>query len=150
MDDLADLYQELILDHNKRPRNRRRAEAATCHVDGHNPLCGDKITLYVTVDDAGVITDVSFEGAGCAISTASASILTETIAGKTVDEARAIFESFVALVGGEGSADGEVPPKLKAFAGVGQYPARVKCATLAWRTLEAALAEGGTTTISTE
>ena len=138
MSDLRELYQEVILDHNKRPRNFRVAEPHTHHADGYNPLCGDKVTIYADVED-GVVKDLSFQGEGCAISTASASILTEAIKGKTVDEAERLFEQFHDLVTLD---DAEPTPelgKLAVLAGVKDYPNRVKCATLAWHTLHAAL-----------
>ncbi len=163
MSELTDLYQELILDHNRRPRNRRAIEGASRHAVGHNPLCGDRLTLYVNLDEGERIADIAFEGSGCAISTASASLLTEAVKGKTVAEAHALFERFHALVtdegGNAGPADGSAPKlgKLAAFEGVRQFPMRVKCATLAWHTLEAALASeaaagtaGDGPTISTE
>jgi nitrogen fixation NifU-like protein len=134
MQDLGDLYQQLILDHNKSPRNRRRIEHPSQTSEGYNPLCGDRITLE----------DIAFEGAGCAISTAAASMMTQTLKGRTVAEAEALFEKYHRLVAEEDDEpagdDGEPKlGKLKAFAGVRQFPARVKCATLAWHTLKAAL-----------
>ncbi len=135
MNELRELYQEMILDHGKRPRNFRIQEN-TSSADGHNPLCGDRITVYVrTAGDR--IEDVSFQGSGCAISTASASIMTEALRGKTVDEAQALFRRFHALVAAEGDA-AEIG-KLAVFKGVRAFPMRVKCATLAWHTLRAAL-----------
>lgn len=155
--ELADLYQDLILDHNRRPRNRRKIEPADRHAVGHNPLCGDRLTLYVNLDESGRITDIAFEGAGCAISTASASLLTEAVKGKTVAEAHALFHRFHALLTGDDSSapapTAEPAPKLgklAAFEGVRQFPMRVKCATLAWHTLEAALESPGEPTVSTE
>lgn len=150
MSDLQDLYQQMILDHYRRPRNCRRLEGSVCTARGDNPLCGDKVTVFADVAD-GVIRDVSFEGSGCAISTASASIMTESVKGKTVEEARAVFERFHDLVTGqrEPGQNGEDLGKLEIFAGVRQYPMRVKCATLAWHTLEAALTRRGET-VTTE
>ncbi|MFQ5461778.1 MAG: Fe-S cluster assembly sulfur transfer protein SufU [Phycisphaerae bacterium] len=155
MTELPDLYQELILDHNKRPRNRRCMESADCKADGYNPLCGDRITVYLKVQD-GVIADISFEGGGCAISTASASLMTQALKGKSVDEANALFEKFHAAATGTASnerdgtqANGVALGKLAVFGGVSKYPARVKCATLAWHTIKEALAGGGHT-VSTE
>lgn len=136
MSDLRDLYQEVILDHNKRPRNFRVIEPATHHADGHNPLCGDRVTVYVAVED-GVIKDVAFQGNGCAISTASASLMTEALKGKTVGEFKHLFTGFHNVVTGSGEADNL--GKLTILAGVRDYPSRVKCATLAWHTLQAAL-----------
>ncbi len=150
MSELTDLYQELILDHYKRPRNAGALECETCHADGHNPLCGDRIKLHVRVEDD-VIRDIRFEGAGCAISTASASLMTEAVKGKSRGDAEALGDKFHALVTGE-STDLEAGPplgKLEAFLGVRDYPARVKCATLAWHTLEAAL-EQRDETVTTE
>ncbi len=140
MSDLRDLYQEVIVDHSKRPRNFRKLEGATCQGEGYNPLCGDKVTVYLKVS-GGVIQDVGFEGSGCAISTASASIMTECLKSKTVAEAEALFQRFHDLVTGEpGQApDMETLGKLAAFGGVCEFPARVKCATLAWHTLRSAL-----------
>lgn len=138
MSDLRELYQEVILDHNKRPRNYRVAEPHTHHADGYNPLCGDKVTIYADVED-GVVKDLSFQGEGCAISTASASILTEAIKGKTLEEAQALFEQFHDLVTLDDAEAGPELGKLAVLAGVKDYPNRVKCATLAWHTLHAAL-----------
>ncbi len=135
MSELRELYQEMILDHGRRPRNFRIQEN-TFSADGHNPLCGDRITVYVrTAGDR--IEDVSFQGSGCAISTASASIMTEALRGKTVDDAQALFRRFHELVTEEGD-DAEIG-KLAVFKGVRAFPMRVKCATLAWHTLRAAL-----------
>ncbi len=147
MSNLGDLYQELILDHNKRPRNRGRLASCDCHARGHNPLCGDEVDIDVDVEDD-IIRDVKFDGSGCAISTASASIMTETVKGKSVDEVKALFEQFHDVVTGETEGDAAAMGKLFAFSGVGAYPARVKCATLAWHTLIAALA--GQDRVSTE
>ena len=138
MSDLRDLYQEVILDHNRNPRNFGPLEDADLRADGHNPLCGDKLSIAVNVVE-GVVTDVRFEGSGCAISKASASLMTEGIKGRTLDEARKLFDRFHQLV-----TDRSVPPdeelgKLAVFAGVRDYPARVKCAILAWHTLRAAV-----------
>jgi nitrogen fixation NifU-like protein len=143
MQDLRDLYQEVILDHSKRPRNFRELPDASNKAKGHNPLCGDKLDIFVKVED-GVITDVSFQGAGCAISTASASMMTESLKGKTEEEVNALFEHFHNVVTGkqqEGEAD--KLGKLAVFAGVQDFPVRVKCATLAWHTLHAALENEG-------
>ncbi len=139
MDELRDLYQEVIFDHNRRPRNFHKLPAANRHAEGFNPLCGDQLTVYMKVNDAGVIEEVSFEGRGCAISTASASIMTETLTGKTEQEAQALFEGFHRLVTGEGGASGAGLGKLAVLGGVRDYPSRVKCATLAWHTVQAAL-----------
>ncbi len=138
MADLRDLYQEVIFDHYKRPRNFHRLSGADCFAEGHNPLCGDRITVYLKTSD-GVIEDVSFEGAGCAISTASASLMTEVLKGKSVADAEALFAGFHTMVtDGDGEAHPELG-KLEVLSGVREFPARVKCATLAWHTLNAAL-----------
>jgi nitrogen fixation NifU-like protein len=149
--DLQDLYQELIIDHSKRPRNFRTMDAATQHADGYNPLCGDKITLFVKMEN-GCVADVSFQGSGCAISTSSASLLTEAVKGKTKEEAEELFKIFHRLVT-EGPDKVQIGPglgKLAVFSGVSKYPARVKCASLAWHTLKAALDEKRETAVSTE
>ena len=136
------LYQEMILDHSKRPRNRRKLEGATRHAKGYNPLCGDKVTVYLKLDK-GRVEDVSFEGSGCAISTASASILTETLRGKTTAEAEQLFHVFHDLVTGKPVPPGRNLGKLAVFSGVSEYPARVKCATLVWHTMHGALTGEG-------
>jgi nitrogen fixation NifU-like protein len=136
MSDLRELYQELIVDHSKRPRNFGKIESATHEAEGFNPLCGDKVHLYLAFE-AGRVSSARFEGSGCAISTASASMMTEALKGKTEAEARELFEKFHALV--IGTAEGEELGKLQVFAGVRDYPARVKCASLAWHTLHNAL-----------
>ena len=138
MSDLRDLYQEVILDHNRSPRNFGPLEGADLQADGHNPLCGDKISIAVKVED-GVLTDVRFEGSGCAISKASASLMTEGVKGKSLDEARAMFERFRQLVTDQDALVDPSLGKLAVFAGVRDYPARVKCAILAWHTLRAAV-----------
>lgn len=137
MNDLRDLYQEVIFDHNRNPRNHHAMEGASHHADGHNPLCGDQITVYLMVKD-GVIEDVSFEAHGCAISTASASLMTQALKGKRTDEVPTLFEDFHRMATGEADAT-ERLGKLAVLEGVREYPARVKCATLAWHTLVAAL-----------
>jgi nitrogen fixation protein NifU and related proteins len=147
MSDLRELYQETILGHYKKPRNFRAMADATRHVEGFNPLCGDKITVYVKLTD-GVVSDVSFQGSGCAISTASASMMTDALKGKPLAEAEKIFQSFHDLVTGK-DTDEERLGKLAVFTGVREFPVRVKCATLAWHTLHAAL-EGQDKTVSTE
>jgi nitrogen fixation NifU-like protein len=140
MSDLSNLYQDVILDHSKRPRNFHAMEAADHHANGYNPLCGDKVTIYLTLQD-GKIKDISFQGSGCAISTASASILTETLKGKTREEAEKLFEVFHGLVTGNPmeAAGGPGLGKLAVFSGVCEFPVRVKCASLAWHTLKSAL-----------
>ncbi len=138
MFDLADLYQQLILDHNRSPRNHGRLDDASRRCEGYNPLCGDRVTVYLALDGE-VISDVAFEGVGCAISTAAASLMTEAVKGMTMSEATALFERFRELVTGAADTGEESLGKLEAFAGVRNYPARVKCATLAWHTLKAAI-----------
>jgi nitrogen fixation NifU-like protein len=139
--ELRELYQELILDHNKRPRNFGRLADANRQAKGFNPLCGDKVTVYLRLEGDRIV-DVRFDGSGCAISTASASVMTESLKGKTRQEVEALFERFHALVAGNADvSDGEDLGKLAAFSGVRDYPSRVKCATLAWHTLRAALQE---------
>ena len=139
MSDLNDLYQEVILDHNKRPRNFRTIEGASHHADGYNPLCGDKLSLTVQVDGDS-IADVAFLGSGCAISKASASIMTDTLKGKSLAEARALFERFHRMITTPPDQPVEDMGKLSVLAGVREFPVRVKCASLAWHTLKAALA----------
>jgi nitrogen fixation NifU-like protein len=148
MSEMGDLYQEVIMDHNRNPRNYRAMDDATSHADGNNPLCGDHVTVFVHVDGDTVI-DVSFTGVGCAISKSSASLMTQTLKGKSVAEAQAFYKSFHALITHEGTPDMDLLGKLKVFEGVGEFPARVKCATLAWRTVAAAL-EGKADHVSTE
>ncbi len=140
MPELRDLYQELVLDHGKRPRNRRIPPDANRRADGFNPLCGDRISVFVALRND-VVVDIGFQGSGCAISTASASLMTESLKGKTVAEADALFGKFHALVaGGEGPASPSPElGKLGVFAGVREFPMRVKCATLPWHTLRSAL-----------
>jgi nitrogen fixation NifU-like protein len=147
MSDLRDLYQETILDHNKRPRNFKKLEGANRSADGYNPLCGDKVKVYLRLED-GKVKDLSFEGSGCAISKASASVMTESLKGKTVEEVEGIFKRFRDLVMGK-SAEADDLGKLVVFSGVCEFPTRVKCATLAWHALQAAL-QGGREAVSTE
>ena len=138
MSDLRELYQEVILDHNKHPRNFGEIEGADRHADGFNPLCGDRVAIYVNLD-GDVITDVNFLGSGCAISKASASLMTDAVKGKTVTEARELFDRFHAMVTGDTDvSDAAEIGKLAVLAGVREYPTRVKCASLAWHTLRAA------------
>jgi nitrogen fixation NifU-like protein len=138
MSDLNDLYQEVILDHNKRPRNFRTIEGASHHADGYNPLCGDKLALTLKVDGDS-ITDVAFTGSGCAISKASASLMTDAVKGKSVAEAGALFERFHRMVTTPPDQSVEDLGKLSVLAGVREFPVRVKCASLAWHTMKAAL-----------
>jgi nitrogen fixation protein NifU and related proteins len=137
--DLKDLYRDVIVDHNRHPRNFREMPDADRRADGFNPLCGDKLTVYVKFD-GGRVADVSFNGSGCAISVASASLLTESVKGKTVEEAEALFSTMHRLLTRD-DADIDVPSlgKLGALSGVREFPARVKCASLCWHTLDAAL-----------
>jgi nitrogen fixation NifU-like protein len=139
MSDLSDLYQEVILDHNKRPRNFRVIEGPTHHAEGYNPLCGDRLKLYVNVEGDRIV-DVAFEGSGCAISKASASLMTDALKGKTVADARVMFERFHRMVTTPPDQTVEDLGKLSVLAGVREFPVRVKCASLAWHTLKAALA----------
>lgn len=139
MSDLRDLYQEVILDHNKHPHNFGELNGADRHADGFNPLCGDKLVVYVNFDGE-TITDVSFVGSGCAISKASASLMTDAVKGKTVTEARGLSEEFLSLVTDDNAQiDLDGLGKLVVFGGVRDYPTRVKCASLAWHTLRAAV-----------
>ncbi|HYE36049.1 Fe-S cluster assembly sulfur transfer protein SufU [Methylocaldum sp.] len=150
LDQIRDLYQEVVFDHNRNPRNFRVMEDANRKIEGFNPLCGDRITLYVKVN-GGVIEDVSFQGSGCAISTASASLMTEIVKGQTEDEAHHLFDIFHRITTGKNNeaVNLEDIGKLAVLAGVRAYPARVKCATLAWHSLQAAL-KNEADTISTE
>lgn len=138
MTDLTDLYQQVILDHNRNPRNFRTVPGANRHAEGYNPLCGDRISLDVRVED-GVIQDVGFQGSGCAISKAAASLMTAAVQGKTTGEANELFRAFHEMLTGGPNA----PGKLAAFAGVRAFPARVKCANLSWHALRAALEKSG-------
>ena len=147
---LRDLYQEVVIDHAKQPRNFRKLEGATRTAEGFNPLCGDQLTLYVKLAD-GVIEDIAFQGAGCAISKASASLMTAALKGKKQEEALALFRRVHILLteGPSGAVKPEEVGKLAALSGVWEFPMRVKCATLAWHTLRDALAAQGTR-VSTE
>ena len=141
---LDDLYQDVILEHSRKPSNFRLLPDANRSAEGFNPLCGDKVSLGLRVDEGGVISDVGFQGSGCAISKASASMMTESIKGKSVDEAREIFESFRSMVTrppGEEFEAGDELEDLEMLAGVSEFPIRVKCATLAWHALATALNE---------
>lgn len=141
MSDLRDLYQEVILDHSKKPRNFGKVEDSNRSAQGHNPLCGDRLNLTLLLDEQDRISDIRFEGDGCAISKASASMMTESVKGRPVAEVDALFTRMHDMLTGEGDSHAEGPSlgKLEVFAGVHEYPARVKCASLAWHTLEAAL-----------
>ena len=151
MSDLRELYQEVILDHSKNPRNKRKIEGANRVLEGYNPLCGDRFTVYLQIKDD-VLEDISFEGTGCAISTASISMMTEELIGKPKDIAESVIERFFELLTGDPS-DTDINPlgfgKLAAFGGVREFPVRVKCATLPWHTLQAAM-EGKEDSVSTE
>ncbi len=147
MPELRDLYQEIILEHSKRPRNYRTLEAANHTAEGYNPLCGDHFTVYLDVED-GQIRDIAFQGSGCAISKASASMMTQALKGKRTEDAEKLFEKFHHVVTGQNGSQSSELGKLAAFAGVSEFPVRVKCATLAWHTLHAAL--HGEQKVSTE
>jgi nitrogen fixation protein NifU and related proteins len=149
MSEYSDLYQELILDHQKNPRNFGELAGANHHAEGFNPLCGDKVSLDLKVSGEGLIEDVRFKGSGCAISKASASMMTLALKGKKIDEAKNLFKQFHDLVTGQEGAPGTDLGKLRVFAGVREYPARVKCASLAWHTLQAALSHE-TNTVTTD
>ena len=149
MSELSELYQEVILDHNRRPRNFRVIDPASATQEGFNPLCGDRLTLFVTIDK-GVIADVSFQGSGCAISKASASLMTEALKGKTVVQARELFDRFHAMIT---SDQGRASPdlgKLSVLGGVRDFPTRIKCASLAWHTMKAAVAHEADGPVTTE
>lgn len=150
MSELRELYQEVILDHNKRPRNFRKVENANRTAEGHNPLCGDHLTLYLQVEGE-VIRDIGFHGSGCAISKASASMMTDGVKGKTAAEAEALFEKVHAMLttGRKAPAEPDGLGKLAVLSGVWEFPARVKCASLAWHTLHAAL-KGEAEPVTTE
>lgn len=154
MDDLRALYQEVILDHGKNPRNCRAVEDANHSARGHNPLCGDSVVIHLTVDDDGIIRDAAFEGKGCAISIASASLMTEVLKGRTREEAEKIFNYFHGICMGNEelpadlAEDEDIADRLQVLGGVRQFPMRVKCATLAWHTMTAAME--GQDKISTE
>jgi nitrogen fixation NifU-like protein len=149
MSELRSLYQEIILEHNKKPRNFGKMAGANRTLEGYNPLCGDHYTLYLKIEDNKII-DIAFEGSGCAISKASASVMTTLVKGKTREEAQKLFETFHKLVTGElTDISFESLGKLAAFAGVSEFPARVKCASLAWHTMNSAF-DAKTEAVSTE
>jgi nitrogen fixation NifU-like protein len=148
MSELRELYQQVILDHNRRPRNFRKLEGANRTAEGVNPLCGDQIALALSVEN-GVIKDAAFQGSGCAISKAAASMLTGSIMGRREDEAEALFQRVHAMLIGKANGGGSDLGKLAVFAGVREFPSRIKCVTLAWHTLHAALA-GAAEPVSTE
>jgi len=148
MSDMRELYQEVILDHNKQPRNCYVMDCANRSADGHNPLCGDTVKVYLRIED-GVIEEISFQGAGCAICTASTSLMTESVTGKSVEEAKGLFDEFHDMLTGVAEEQGLELGKLQVFEGVREYPVRVKCATLAWHTLNAAM-DGEDEKVTTE
>ena len=148
MSDMRELYQEVILDHNKQPRNCYVMDCANKSADGHNPLCGDTVRVYLRIED-GIIEEISFQGAGCAICTASTSLMTESVTGKSVEEAKGLFDEFHDMLTGVAEEQGLELGKLQVFEGVREYPVRVKCATLAWHTLNAAM-EGEDENVTTE
>ena len=148
MSELRDLYQDVILEHSKAPRNFRALNSANHKAEGYNPLCGDRFTLYLEMD-GNSIRDISFQGSGCAISKASASMMTQALKGKTKEEAEALFGKFHKVVTGHDNGEQAELGKLAVFSGVSEFPVRVKCATLAWHTLQAAL-EGKQDAVSTE
>lgn len=148
MFDIKDLYQEVIVDHNRNPRNFGKIEDATKTLDGYNPLCGDKLTLYLKTKD-NQIEDISFDGSGCAISVASASLMTDIMKGKKLDEAEALFDKFHHLITSDDDLDISDLGKLAALAGVRDYPARVKCASLCWHTLHSVI-QGDDSPVTTE
>lgn len=157
MDELRELYQEVILDHGKHPRNHRQPDSPTCFAHGNNPMCGDKLTVFLTVGDDAIIQDVAFEGRGCAISMASASMMTEILKGKTLKDARSLFDSFHEMCTQDESAlaeaekvDPDAAERLQMLSGVREFPMRVKCATLAWHTMNAAVSEEADEQVSTE
>lgn len=150
MSDVQSLYQDLILDHNKNPRNFRKVENADRTLEGYNPLCGDRYTIYLKLNGE-IVDDIAFEGSGCAISKASASVMTSVLKGKTVAEAQRLFDIFHRLVTGKEISNEETEElgKLVVFSGVSAYPARVKCAILPWHTMKGAIENKGTV-VSTE
>src|SRR6187455_3236192 len=149
MSELNELYQEVILDHNRRPHNFRVIDTPSAKQEGYNPLCGDRLTLFLTLD-GDVITDVAFQGQGCAISKASASLMTDAIKGKTVAEARELFDQFHAMITSDTATAAADLGKLSVFSGVREFPTRIKCASLAWHTMKAAVAHETDAPVSTE
>jgi nitrogen fixation NifU-like protein len=152
MSALNEIYQEVILDHYRKPRNYSAMPEANHQAGGHNPLCGDRVTIFLEVED-GVVKNATFQGAGCAISTASASMMTDAVRGKTVEDAQALFRRFHDMLTGSGIGDSDGEDdlgKLEALAGVREIPIRVKCATLAWHTMKAALESKAPAPVSTE
>jgi nitrogen fixation NifU-like protein len=149
MTDTSELYQDVILDHNRAPRNYRPMPGANRAAEGYNPLCGDQLKVWVRLD-GDRIADVSFQGSGCAISKASASLMTTVVKGKTRDEAAKIFASFHRMITGQGAPAEDLPAKLAVFAGVREFPSRVKCASLSWHALKAAIESEGENRITTD
>ena len=149
MSELNDLYQEVILDHNRRPHNFRVIESPSAKQEGYNPLCGDRLTLYLTLE-GDVIKDAAFQGSGCAISKASASLMTDVLKGKSVAEAREMFEQFHAMITSDPGSETPDLGKLSVFSGVREFPTRIKCASLAWHTMKAAVAHDTDAPVSTE
>lgn len=148
MYDLQDLYQEVVMDHNRRPRNFRKPDGANRQAEGFNPLCGDQVTVYLAVD-GNVVKDVGFQGVGCAISKASASMMTETLKGLSLEDAGKIFDEFHSMITQE-DFDADLLGDAELLAGVSRYPARIKCATLSWHALNSALGGNGMEVVSTE
>jgi nitrogen fixation NifU-like protein len=149
MTSASELYQSIILDHNRAPRNYRPMPESSGQAEGYNPMCGDQLKVWLKLD-GDRITDVSFQGSGCAISKASASLMTMVVKGKTQEEAARIFESFQRMVTGQGGPADDLPPKLAVFAGVREFPSRVKCASLSWHALKAALEKRNENRVTTE
>ena len=147
MSDLRELYQQVIIDHSRSPRNYGKLEGATLKGVGYNPLCGDKLLVYVSVED-GMVRDVKFEGSGCAISMASASLMTQFLKGKPADQVEVLFHQFQGMCTGESNGSGPDLGKLEVLAGVREFPARVKCATLAWHTVNKAVAGDGSVAVT--
>lgn len=148
MYDLQDLYQEVVMDHNRRPRNFRKPDGANRQAEGFNPLCGDQVTVYLAVE-RNVIKDVGFQGVGCAISKASASMMTETLKGLSLEDASKVFDEFRSMITQE-DFDADLLGDAELLAGVSRYPARIKCATLSWHALNSALGGNGMEVVSTE
>jgi nitrogen fixation NifU-like protein len=149
MSELRELYQEVILDHNRQPRNCGVLSCPNHVATGHNPLCGDRIKVYLRIDN-GIVEEISFQGSGCAICTASCSLMTESVKGKSVDQVQALFEGFHELLTGVAEEAGVALGKLQVFEGVREYPVRVKCATLAWHTLVSAIESKDPSPVTTE
>jgi nitrogen fixation protein NifU and related proteins len=143
-DSLRELYQEVILDHSRHPRHFGAMDGATHKAEGYNPLCGDRVTVYLALDDAGKVADIKFQGKGCAISQASASLMTDMLMGRSRDEAQKLMDGFIHLVKGEdaGGLSADDRETLDVMAGISEFPMRVKCATLAWHTFKSAMEEG--------